>query len=363
MVVRRKKASKAAADLEAAEALRALEEEKHVAELEKLQGRIGELEGKLRRQKQIEKTVRARHEELRLAVGIAEKAGPPRVMKIRPKRGTRSTEATCFAIASDWHVEEIVEPESVNGLNEYNSKIAERRARAFFRSLERLVEMANQNVKVTTIVLALLGDFITNQIHEDNAESNELLPVDAIVAAQSYIASGIRFLLEHTPYKLIIPCHSGNHGRTTRKPRAITEHGHSLEYQMYRSLELFFENEPRVEVRAARSYHSFIDCYGYVVRLHHGHKIRYMGGVGGIHIPTKKKIAVWNTARHADLDVFGHFHQLLLDAGPFVCNGSLIGHTALGIQFGSSYEAPKQAFFVVDSKRGKTLAAPIIVQE
>jgi hypothetical protein len=71
-----------------------------------------------------------------------------------------------------------------------------------------------------------------------------------------------------------------------------------------------------------------LQIYDVTVRFHHGHSIRYAGGVGGIYIPTNKAIAQWNKGRHADLDVFGHFHQLR-DGGNFICNGSLIGYNGL----------------------------------
>lgn len=47
--------------------------------------------------------------------------------------------ATAFAICSDWHVEENVTAASVNGLNEFNLKIAEQRIDKLTASILRLV--------------------------------------------------------------------------------------------------------------------------------------------------------------------------------------------------------------------------------
>jgi len=47
------------------------------------------------------------------------------------------------------------------------------------------------------------------------------------------------------------------------------------------------------------------------------------------------------------------------DGGNFICNGSLIGYNAFALSIKADYEKPKQAFFLVDKKRGKSIVAPI----
>ena len=97
-----------------------------------------------------------------------------------------------------------------------------------------------------------------------------------------------------------------------------------------------------------------------MLRFHHGHGMKYGGGVGGIYIPINKAIAQWNKALRADLDVFGHWHQFR-DGGNFICNGSIIGYNAYALRIKADYEEPKQAFFLMDKNRGKTIVAPIFV--
>jgi hypothetical protein len=54
-----------------------------------------------------------------------------------------------------------------------------------------------------------------------------------------------------------------------------------------------------------------------------------------------------------------HFHQLR-DGGNFVSNGSLIGWSSYAVSIKAEFEKPKQAFFLIDRKRGKTVSAPIL---
>jgi hypothetical protein len=282
-------------------------------------------------------------------------------LAIEPKFGSGTSEATPVLVASDWHIEEEVGAE-VGGLNRYDLEIAEARAKNFFSAGLRLLKLLNQDVKISTVVLALLGDFITNDIHgAENAEKNGLTPTNAIVTAQNWLIGGIEFLLNHTPYNFIIPCHSGNHGRTTQTTRFAAENGHSLEYLMYLHLAAYFRNEPRVQFQVAEGMHSYLDVYGKTIRFHHGHAIKYGGGVGGIYIPTNKAIAQWSKGRRADYDVFGHFHQLIY-APNFVCNGSLIGYNAFALSIKADFEPPQQALFMIDKKRGRTCCWPILMK-
>jgi hypothetical protein len=282
--------------------------------------------------------------------------------KIEPvERGGGSNEGTLVCLASDWHTEERVVPASVSGLNEFNLDIANARATRFFQSLLRLVRLLQDQLAIPNLVLALLGDFITGQIHgAENAESNQLPPTEAIVFVQNLLINGIQFLLDNSNLNIAVPCHMGNHGRTTITTRFTTENGHSLEYLMYTTLATHFRSEPRVSFQISRSMHSYMDIYGKTLRFQHGHAIKYAGGVGGLTIPANKAIAQWDIARRADIDCFGHFHTRFT-APKFICNGSLIGYNVFALSIKAGYEPPTQELFLMDKKRGKTCNWPIYV--
>lgn len=281
----------------------------------------------------------------------------PQVVTFK-KRQNGGSDATAFIIASDWHIEERVRPSDVSGLNEFNLDVANERINRFFPNALKLLEISQKESRIDNVVLALLGDFISGSIHDELMENNLLLPADAIWKVQNYLVGGIQFLLNNSDVNLTIVCHGGNHGRMTKKIHHATEQGNSLEVFMYRNIANLFKDNPRVDFIIAEGYHTYVEAYDYTVRLHHGHNLRYGGGVGGIFIPVNKAIAQWNKGRHADLDVFGHFHQFK-DGGNFICNGSLIGYNAFALSIKADYEKPKQAFFLIDKKMGKTIVAPI----
>lgn len=278
--------------------------------------------------------------------------------KITPSP-TVDSEATAVWLASDWHVAERVTRGQTNGINEYNLNIAKARGEQYFKNGLSLTKMMGRDVEIKTIILALLGDFITGHLHSQAVETNYLAPAEEMRFAQSIIASGIEYILKNSKYNIKIVCQSGNHGRTTRFAEFGSENGHSWEYIMYCNLKDYFRNESRVEIVISEGAHTYVDVYGKKIRFLHGHDIKFGGGVGGITIPVKKAIAQWDIALPAYLTCFGHFHQRL-DGGNFMANGSLIGYNSFALSIKASAEAPAQQMFLIDKKRGKTIVAPIL---
>jgi hypothetical protein len=267
-----------------------------------------------------------------------------------PVKGNQRDKSIAVVLASDWHYEEEVRPETVNHLNSFDLKIADDRITNFFNNIVKLIKKEQKDSEINTLVLALLGDFITGNIHDDNVESSQLGVGAALWTVQSRINSGIRFLLDNTNLDLVIPCHSGNHARHTKKQRIANENDNSLEWLMYKNLAMLWGGNKRVMFLVGDSYHSYVEVFpGYTIRFHHGHHVRYGGGIGGLTIPINKAISQWNKNRNVQLDCLGHFHQFH-DGGNFVVNCSLIGFSPYAISVKGAYERPTQTFFLINGK-------------
>lgn len=282
-----------------------------------------------------------------------------KVRKVAPVAATLcSGEAAAVAVASDWHVEEVVRPESVNGLNEFNLAIAEQRIGRFFDGVLKLTEIERRGIPIKNLVLVLGGDLMTGYIHEELQESNSLSPVQTVIWLRDRILAGMaRLKAEGEFERIIVPCCYGNHGRTTRKPRFSTGAANSYEWLLYQVLA---KHAPEFEWHIAEGYHTYLDVFGRTIRIHHGDGLRYEGGIGGLTIPLEKAIAAWNKGRVADLDIFGHWHTQQ-QAPKWCSNGSLIGHSAFSVQIKAPFEPPMQTFFLLDAKRGRTGTWPIFV--
>lgn len=303
--------------------------------------------------KQFEEASSSLKAQLDAALNI--QAKKPKTVRIS-KSTTEESEAVAFAIASDWHVEETVDPRTINGLNEFNLEIADARIGKFFHSVLRLTEIERAGTKIDTLVLALLGDMMTGYIHEELQESNGLSPTETVLWLRDRIVAGLKLLVKEGNFKrIVVPCSIGNHGRTTKKPRCSTASSNSYEWMLYH---VIAKDVPEVEWVIADGYHNYIEVFGKTIRLHHGDNIAYQGGVGGITISVEKAIASWNKAKVADLDIFGHHHTQQQNPR-WISNGSLIGYGAYSLAIKAGFEPPQQTFFLFDSKRGRTITTPI----
>lgn len=289
------------------------------------------------------------------------RAGLDTTLSIVPKEGSGTSEATPVIMASDWHSEELVTAAQSNGRNVANPDIIDARITRFFQASANLMKNhLNPGVAIHDVVVFLGGDFITNDIHEELVENVAMPPTEAIIWVQNRLVAGIDFYLNHTPYTYTFICRVGNHSRTTKKTHFSQENGHSLEHLMYVYLAGYYRNEPRVRFVVQDGYHIYFDVYATTIRFHHGHAVKFGGGVGGITIPVNKAVAQWDKARPADLDCFGHFHQTKSDQ-KWKCNGSLIGYNSFAVTIKGDYEPPRQTMFLVDKKRGVTCDWPILV--
>lgn len=272
-------------------------------------------------------------------------------------------ESTAIVVLTDWHTEERVDPDTIDGLNEFNLEIAAARIERTFQKIPELIEKFSKFTTMPQLVLALLGDLITGFIHPELKESNYLSPTEASLFVQDRLCAGIDFLLKQKCVKtILIPTCHGNHGRTTEKPRTSTAYKNSYEWLLYNQMAKLYRNEPRVEWKIAKGIHNWVDVQKHGVRFHHGDNIKYQGGVGGITIPVNKKIAQWNKARTASLDIFGHYHQFFNHWPRWISCGCLIGYNAYAQSIGAEPQEPTQPFIVMSKEHGLVMAEPIFCQ-
>ena len=275
-----------------------------------------------------------------------------RARPVEPKSKTGTGEAAAVAVGCDWHGLEVVDPAQVNQLNEYGPEICKASVREFFHAILAWTNIHRHGIKIRHLVLALLGDLITNMLHDDQKEGNAGTPQEEILFVLELICGGLDYLLEHGGFdRITVACCDGNHGRDTERIRAAGRCKHSHEWLLYQFLARMYAG--RVEFAVADGYLLYLPIMGKVVRFHHGDGIRYQGGIGGLTIPMNKAIRAWNIGRRADLDVCGHWHQTI-PPGPFYAVGSLIGYAPYSIKIKADYEEPQQGFFLMDGKRGLT---------
>ena len=317
----------------------------HEREVAQLKLKLAQSEQKRKQAEQDLETSESRVDFIR---SLGEPSGVPYDFKPAKPHG----QATAVIVLSDWHVEETVDPATVNGLNEFNLDIADRRIQKTFENAVTLLEAARKLSNIKDLVVALLGDFITGYIHEELQEQNALSPTEACLFVQDRIVGGLDFLRKHSGCRsLVVPTCFGNHGRTTPKLRIASEAANSYEWLLYKQLERYYKNDSRVTWKVETGYHNWLNIQGHDVRFHHGHAIKYAGGIGGPTVPILKALAGWDQARRAAFDLFGHLHWPLRDEAKFACNNSLIGFGPFSLRIKSRFTPPSQTLVVFDRKR------------
>lgn len=284
---------------------------------------------------------------------------------VKSKKITRSRpagkrpEATAILVCSDWHVEERVDPATNVPGNEYTLDIADRRIKQLVQRASMLIEHEQSLTNIRRVVVAALGDMITGQIHDDLVEMTQLAPLAATRWAGERLGGVIDAMSEIAP--VVVATSSGNHGRTTHKPRIATENEHSFEQHLYLTMAAQ-EKRKHVSWQIGHGYLNIVELDGFPVRFHHGHAIRFGGGVGGLTIPANKAIANWNISRRVSLDVFGHWHTFCWLPYRFVANGSLIGHNAFADRIKAEFQPPSQSLIIVDHEHNRvTKVLPVFV--
>lgn len=279
--------------------------------------------------------------------GIQAKQARPR------KKSGRQGSATAIVALSDWHVEERVPGDSIGWLNSFDLSIADRRLAELSDRMETLIHHERHLARIDTIVIAALGDFISNIIHDDTAELGQLAPL----AATRWAGERLRAIIDRAATladEVIVATAVGNHGRSTMKPRIGTDNDHSFEQNLYVMMAAHERND-NVRWQIGEGYLNVVDLGGYKVACHHGHGI-----TGNIHVGASRAIAQWQRSTPADLHVFGHHHQFSFCRGKYLSNGSLIGYNAYALRIRAEFEPPCQSLAVVDlDRRECTRAIPI----
>jgi len=280
--------------------------------------------------------------------------------EILPIASNDKHEAVPIISLSDWHFEERVDSNTVNGMNKYNLEVAAIRWNKCIQNSLKLVHKERQSSEINQLCLWLGGDFITGYIHEELEENNYLSPTQATRFAKEKIVVAIKFYLENGKFeKITIPCSFGNHGRTTKKPRASTGYKNSYEWMMYHDIKDIFKDDKRVEFIIPNGIFCYVNILGRTCRFFHGDSIKYGGGIGGLTIPLIKAIHKYDEQTDAYFNFMGHYHQLWQASRNCIVNGSGIGFAPYAQRIGASPEEPMQSFVMMDKKYGITIKTPI----
>lgn len=294
---------------------------------------------------------------------------PVETMPLSLRIGNYHEEREAILVISDVHLQEVVEPMQMMGINEYNTEIAlERLAYLFERATEQCRDLG-----ITRITVALGGDLIGGTIHEELIRSSDISAVKAIMVMSDFLATEIRELKKYFSY-VSVQGVVGNHGRILAGKPYFNDY---VKWN-WETLILTWIKD-RLEgvvdfISFPESVFCLFDVLGNKFLLTHGHTF---GGGGngyqtfpnGISKNASKLQGVIDNNSQACCDYFGvdntkidyfiigHYHN----AGsmlsfyrniPVYINGSVKGADAFSLQKMSAGSKPSQKLIVVEAGVG-----------
>jgi predicted phosphodiesterase len=270
-------------------------------------------------------------------------------------------------LATDWHWWEVVDPAQIGGVNRYNKEIAHVRARAFFSNAIDLLTQHMVRPEYPGIVLALGGDMLSGEIHDELAATNEGPALASLLDLFGVLSKGIESLAERFG-SVFVPAVAGNHGRLTKKTWAKGRAHTNLDWLLYSFLAKRFENDKRVAFQIPDGPDALFQVYGHRFLLTHGDTLGKGGdGIIGALGPilrgdTRKRSRNAQIDQGYDTLVIGHWHQLI-QMQRVIVGGSLKGYDEFANSWNLPFEQPRQALWLVHPTRGITFSMPVHVDE
>lgn len=263
---------------------------------------------------------------------------------------------------SDLHWGEVVHPSQINGVNQYNVKIAHARIEAVIERAIHLCKIVSPKMDYPGLVMPLGGDMISGNIHDELTASNEINSMPSVLDLYGVLVGAIERMAD-TFGRVFLPCVTGNHGRDTVKIWGKDRHHTSFDWLLYQFLAKHFEKDKRVTFLIPDGPDAYYKIYDHKYLLTHGDQFRggdgMIGALGPIIRGDHKK-----RSRNAQIDMaydtmlIGHWHQYI-QLARLIVNGSLKGYDeyAYGNNFG--FEPPQQALWLTHPKYRITYRMPV----
>ena len=260
---------------------------------------------------------------------------------------------------SDTHVGEQVYKEQMRNLNEYNLDIFNKRMYGWANQILKHATYRRKIAPIDELVIPMLGDMISGDIHEELARSNMANCMEHMIRGASVISQDLMYFAPPVR-KIRIPCVVGNHGRMTRKP-PMKDKYMDWDYMLYQWLAAFCKNQDNLEFHIPRSFLTTFKVHDKVVLIMHGDSISGAGSSGSITgaIAKLRSVFQYRKALQREIEeamdddaeiefdsvMIGHFHRIdEIDIGTgelHIC-GTMKGPDEFALQRLHAATKPKQ---------------------
>ena len=335
---------------------------------EKHSERYQELERQLKEKDQILDNYRKEHGKLEIFFNkLTDCISPVTALPQQyepPVQGKKSgSPITAVMQISDSHMGSMQMADEIEGFNEYNPEICERRSLEYVKRFLDWVGMHRSAYTLNECAVLVTGDLISGDIHDELKITNAFPTPVQVVKVAELLTKQIALLAPHFHQVTVHFLVEDNHARLTKKPQMKEAGYNSLNYVVGKMVEAYLAKHSNVEFKLYPQFEKVVTVSGRQYLISHGHKI-----VGWMGIPwygIERRVSKESMARMQiimnDLNmakqigfhkyIFGHWHTPF-ESPLYACCGSIQGCDAYDHSQGR-FSLPSQSSWMVHSKHGE----------
>lgn len=283
-----------------------------------------------------------------------------------PTKKSSNNKQEAVLVLSDFHCGEVIKPEEVNNINQYNVEIMKKRIdKIFYYALYYC-----KKFEIDKIHLLFLGDLMSGSIHPELVRTNELNDVEALFLLQSLITEKI-LSIESQFKKISCEFLVGNHtrisdGNNGTKLQWKSSSVVNWEYVLGKQIQLYFDlvqknnKEKKIDINISNSLFKVKDIAGRKFLITHGHMLsggsNSFAGIPyyGLSMSSAKLFGALYTIDDIEQEfqdiIIGHLHtsaRVKITTGSLYINGSLIGTGEYGLYKMKAVSEPEQLLLIV----------------
>lgn len=281
---------------------------------------------------------------------------------LKSKAGVKVIDETLVLMLSDNHCDQVVTPEEVDGLEDYDFPTSVRRHEVLVEELLEWTQNSLQNFSFRKLVIFGLGDYTSGEIngHVNRSYFGDQFTNDlAIAQLFSQVFRELSAYFEEVEIVSI----TGNHGRLTTKveftKEAVAANHDTL---IMKIAEVHLQNCGNIKFEFPSGLSTVKDVEGWNFFLHHGHGKK---GSSETWARAKRKSQTIVPLHRGAVHYFcsGHFHtegQVQVSGGATMLgNGAFLACDQYSYQNIDEAGEPSQTIFGVHAKNGVTWRLPI----
>ena len=244
--------------------------------------------------------------------------------KVKPNGQYKGeTPQSIVAPLSDTHIGEFVDLKQMAGLNTYDFDIFNNRLYGWANQLVTLAELRRNSVSIPELVVPLLGDMISGDIHEELSHTNLDNCMMQMIRGATLIAQALMYMAPHFE-TVRVPCVVGNHGRMTRKP-PMKDKFMDWDYLMYQWIAALCQKQDNIEFHIPRSFLTVFPVCNRNILAMHGDAVSGAGSLASVTKVITNLRSVLHFKKglenelgevpetipaHFDSVMIGHFHRV-----------------------------------------------------